>query len=118
MPKKKRPLVEVSENKVYFGRWYMEVKVDRQYDHRAGKELGIMVLVSGGMSHRTGTEPYTFTAPLLPPDSTLQDAEEIEDRLAQALAPLAEEFLRRMEEEVKHLTAIEAQRLVKEEEDE
>jgi hypothetical protein len=86
------PTVEIDDDgrAVRFGRWHAPISIRRDFDIRAGKELGIIVEVGGGACDG----PYLRVL-LLPPGGELssEQAEEIQGRIAADVAKLAERFM-------------------------
>jgi hypothetical protein len=121
---KKKPEWHVEVDKkyqsVYFGRWYMDVQLRREFDIRAGVERGLAVYVGGGCSGQGCSGSGTLCEILLPGEDRVIKSKKSKERIIKhALAEL-EQVARRFIEEAQAAVArcvAEERKLLEEEED-
>ncbi len=114
--KKIEPMVEVDKSKTLFGNWVVDSRIDRKHDRNNGEERGMYIMLRPSLTYRPEVDwDERFCAKIMLADCTLQTALEIENRMAQCLAPIAERFLNEMEEELRRFAKVEELRLAEEE---
>lgn len=90
--RKNMKTVEIDEDgdAVRFGRWHAPISIRREYDLRAGKEVGLIVEIGGGACDG----PYLQEL-LLPPGAGISEEEvvAIRGRIAQDVAEVTRQFM-------------------------
>ena len=90
--RKDMPMVAIDDrgDAVRFGRWHAPISIRREFDLRAGKEVGIIVEIGGGACDG----PYVQEL-LLPPGDGLsnEEVEAIRGRIAKDVADVARQFM-------------------------
>jgi len=108
------PKVIVEGGKVYFGEWYLSLLINRGTDIRSGEpDLGLEIRIGGGCSSAGTDWRKELSALLSEPGSSIdyKTAGQIEARVAQRLAPVAERFMRELVEELDKAAKDEAAKL-------
>lgn len=99
--RKKKPEWHVEVDKkyqsVYFGRWYMDVQLNREFDIDVGKELGIAILLGGGISGRGCSGTGRLCEILIPGENriikTKKAQKRVVDRVLRELEKVAQRFI-------------------------
>lgn len=100
---KKKPEWHVEVDKkyrsVYFGRWYMDVQLRREFDIRAGVERGLAVFVGGGCSGQGCSGSGTLCEILLPGEDRVIKSEKAQKRVTKHILDELEKVAQRFIEE-------------------
>lgn len=101
--RKKKPEWHVEVDKkyqsVYFGRWYMDVQLNREFDIDVGKELGVAVLLGGGLSSRGASGTGRLCEILLPGEDRLIKSKKAQKRVVEHVLKELEKVAQRFIEE-------------------